>query len=575
MTIAAAIEEAVSACNSESHPAPLRVAVIGCGPKGLYCLESLSRELKEKCDEAHHPTVEVVIYEPADFPGAGTVYAPTQPHFLRMNFASRHVDAWTPDSRRHGPAPSLTEWLSQHHCENSDPDAFAPRALVGEYLYWCFQRVVESLKQFANVKRMQCKVEHVDRQDSAWLVKTQESSELFDEVLITVGHEGWRPARSARKNSPISRLEIDCPFPVTRRLSVDQIPPGSRVAIRGFALTWIDTTLALTEGRGGRFEQFGSSWKYEPSGLEPISIKPFSRTGRPMLPKPCTEKLDLPSDLDDVWRRGRKRIMQLPTGTAIDFAAQVWPILLDACAAALHLIQVDISEVEWSGRVAAWWEDWNSSRCSADSALRQLRGSYDVAVGNRMPNEPWALGDAWRCIYPALVSRVSHGGLADRSWKDFQAVSTEMERLAFGPPAENVGRMLTLIDRGLVSLDSLDVKSPTVPVDSHINAIVPSPTDVEDDSVLGGLRHQKIIRRHVRSGGIEVNDAARPMDTHGNPVAGLAIVGRATEGCVLGNDTLSRRMHHHPERWARQIVQAVQAQMKRGVTSGRLTSEHD
>jgi diaminopimelate decarboxylase len=62
---------------------PLRVAIIGLGPKGLYALERLvhlSRSLPEA-------SIQLVVYEPHPVPGAGPWYDPEQPDYLRMNFA--------------------------------------------------------------------------------------------------------------------------------------------------------------------------------------------------------------------------------------------------------------------------------------------------------------------------------------------------------------------------------------------------------------------------------------------------------------------------------------------------------
>ena len=76
-------------------------------------------------------------------------------------------------------------------------------------------------------------------------------------------------------------------FPVDGASSTPKVPPGSDVAIRGFALTMIDASLALTEGRGA--VRPGASLiclEYEQAADEVAGILPWSRTGRPMLAKP-------------------------------------------------------------------------------------------------------------------------------------------------------------------------------------------------------------------------------------------------------------------------------------------------
>ena len=58
--------------------------------------------------------------------------------------------------------------------------------------------------------------------------------------------------------------------------------------MRGFALTFIDAALALTEGRGGSFEPLDHPYRlrYVPGDGDAGVILPFTRTGRPMLAKP-------------------------------------------------------------------------------------------------------------------------------------------------------------------------------------------------------------------------------------------------------------------------------------------------
>ena len=75
----------------------LRVAIVGLGPKGLFALERL-------LDHAHRAgprtRLEVDLFEPHPAPGAGPVYDPGQPGYLRMNFAADDVDMWWPEPRR-------------------------------------------------------------------------------------------------------------------------------------------------------------------------------------------------------------------------------------------------------------------------------------------------------------------------------------------------------------------------------------------------------------------------------------------------------------------------------------------
>ena len=55
--------------------------------------------------------------------------------------------------------------------------------------------------------------------------------------------------------------------------------------------------------------------------------------------------------------------------------------------------------------------------------------------------------------------------------------------------------------------------------------------------------------------GLEVADDASCIDAGGNLTRGLSAIGRPTEDSVIGNDTLSRSLHPHAERWAQRVVE--------------------
>ena len=232
---------------------------MGLGPKGLFALERL-------LDHAGHGAgLEVDGYEPHPVPGAGPNYDPRQPQYLRMNFPARQVNMWWPGG---GAVPqaerrSFVEWAG------SMPDEYPARARVGRYLADGLGRILRSTPETATVNIHPRSVAAVERQPAGWLVEDR----VYDEVLIATGHEPGSV------------------YPVDVWLSPKRVPPGARVAARGFALTFIDAALALTEGRGGRFERLDHPFRlrYLPGGDDVGVIYPWSRTGRPMLPKPSVE----------------------------------------------------------------------------------------------------------------------------------------------------------------------------------------------------------------------------------------------------------------------------------------------
>jgi uncharacterized NAD(P)/FAD-binding protein YdhS len=118
---------------------PLRVAIIGLGPKGLFALESL-------LDHAHrtHPDamLDIDVFEPHPTPGAGPVYDPTQPDYLRMNLAADHLDMWGAESHAVPAAERLgfLDWRAALD-HDADADRYPPRGLVGSYLAEGFARM--------------------------------------------------------------------------------------------------------------------------------------------------------------------------------------------------------------------------------------------------------------------------------------------------------------------------------------------------------------------------------------------------------------------------------------------------
>ncbi|EAQ80543.1 hypothetical protein DSM3645_14395 [Blastopirellula marina DSM 3645] len=537
------------------------LAIVGCGPRGLYCLESFARVFAQ---QSLAVPVVITIFEPSRDPGAGNIYAVDQPHFLRMNYANERIDAWRDCQERPKSNLSLVEWLERHHPTLANPDGYSPRAVVGEYLHDCFLQVCDQISESFVVKICRQKVTNVERLESMWKVSTEQDSILVHDVVVTVGHEGWRAPASL---PPVdSKRFIKSVFPVDRQLSMACVPPGRRVAVRGFGLTWIDAALALTEGRGGHFVRQQGALCYKPSGAEPAAILPYSRTGRPMLAKPVKTRMTIPSQWDEIWKDGSRQISEVTR--PIDqgaFWEKIWKQILDSAAAAL---QVTSPNAETSATISQWFEWWRTSNFDSRLTLNLMQQSVDVALGRIPPNAPFALGEAWRQLYPALINCINHGGLCEEAWPAFRQIEVEMERLAFGPPAENVRRILALEKVGVVDLSfvsgatlasdaaSLRLVTPQnrSDVDLVINAVIPSPLETRSNGPIAAMFQRGILSRQNRHIGFDVDEKGGPTASTHSDAAGLTVFGRVTDGCILGNDTLSRQLHPEIENWAASIV---------------------
>jgi len=518
---------------------PFRIAVVGCGPRGLQCLEALSRHFTVSQLNSLH----ITIYEPTDTPGAGRVYDPMQSHILKMNLATQYLDFWCKDSdERTCRTESMIGWLSQHYPDLAMSDLYVPRAIVGEYLYDCFKTVWQHLKQHASVQWKQKTAQDLCQDSQSWIIDDGLSLERFDHVVVTTGHEGIRASRIS--NSVCEPFV----FPVETQLSRDRVKPKAKVFLRGFGLTAIDAILMLTEGRGGRFVEGPHVPIYVKSLEEPSRIEIYSRSGRPMLAKPTAKMKPIRLNFWQPYKSELSR--KLPEHGQLRFQQDIWSVVVEAAAGLLK----ESGQGLTAEQVHVWYESWSRCETNFATARRAMLQSYNVANGSRSKDIPFALGEAWRKLYPEIVALISHGGLTIESWHYFQTTQREMERIAFGPPAVNVGKLLALMHSGIVRYcnvplqNSLRIECDLY--DVRLNAVLAAPHEFQSRGLLSKLIAAGVVQTEKQTGAIRVDRAGGV-----GPVAcGLSVFGRATEGWVVGNDTLSRTLHQQIENWTETIT---------------------
>ncbi|WP_448329130.1 FAD/NAD(P)-binding protein [Sulfitobacter sp. M13] len=500
-----------------------QIAIVGCGPKGLYALDSLCEAARR---EPEHRFA-VHIFEPSAHPGAGPVYDPRQPEVLLMNFPAGLINAWT-DER----GPSFLEWAAGS-LPPVDAGNYVPRAHVGLYLFWSFERVVAQAPSNVRLIRHETRVGDVQRIANRWSISPAKIT--VDHVLITTGHQdGFRYGVADMRD------HIPSPFPIDRRLTQTAVPLASTVRCKGFALTFIDTMLALTEGRGGVFTVSAAGYNYASSGKEPRRIAPFSRSGRPMRSKVEAALFTQPQD-GVFWDDGRAELSQILRAPKATFTHHIWPAFLSFADQVLG---------NPSGTSNEFFAHRSKTTFTPDEIRQDLRIGYDIAMGRRAQDCAWALAEVWRRCYPQLINWISHRELGTYDGQNFRQIAAEMERLAFGPPAQNIGKLITLEQTGIVSFDHM---SSEAAADVTINATIPTSGGAELAAPLDGLLRAGHLSIGTM-GGIRVDKDAHALTRDGT-AKGLSIIGRATEGCVLGNDTLSRSLHDLPENWAAAVVQ--------------------
>ena len=75
----------------------------------------------------------------------------------------------------------------------------------------------------------------------------------------------------------------------------------------------------------------------------------------------------------------------------------------------------------------------------------ELRRSLAIEAGLAPPDWQWAVGYAWRALYPTIVEQLSGDEIGADRWPRFRRFGAKMERLAFGPPPLNAAKLLALI----------------------------------------------------------------------------------------------------------------------------------
>lgn len=552
-----------------SAEARLRVAIVGQGPKGTFALERL---LDRAAALGSGERVEVDLFEPHQVPGAGPVYDPGQPDYLRMNFPAGRIDMWwassetVPASRR----LSFTSWARKIG-EGVEDEGYPPRALVGRYLAEGHETIVRHAPAQIEVELHRARVEAIRRWGPRWELFAGGERREYDEVLIATGHEtSWVEGLEASFEHPTAL--IPAVFPVDERLSLEAVAPGSTVAVRGFGLSFIDAALALTEGRGGRFEQTGHPYRllYVAGRDDAARILPFSRTGLPMLPKPSAG-MGLPgAEMERIASQGRARIAGL--GPHFGFEDDLLGAIAATAVEVLTAAHGGVAERGWlrEARELLVGSSNGEERIGEVDPVEEIERGLAIGAGLRAPDVEWAVGHGWRLLYPALVERLGGEGLGEDDWPSFHGLARCMERLAFGPAPVNAAKLLALIDAGRVELSHLaggqlasaeghtwlESGNGAAEVDAVVDAVLPGPGAEE---MCGGLLGQLVRDGYARIAparrGLEVSPDGGCTGSDGALSRGLSAIGRPTEDSVIGNDTLDRTLHPQADRWAERVIE--------------------
>lgn len=283
------------------------IGIIGLGPAGLSVLQ----RLLSRAQYQQHQKIRIALFEPNP-PGTGG-HSPSQSHLLTLHSAAIQADLfpqseyfihhgcqlkedinsinglsffqWCRDQKiklnefnqvvvRNGQSLQREDCITARDVAKTD---CLPRYLVGEYLTYCYKRLMNAAPDNVECELFSFLVNDLELSGTsdhqAFIVVGDKTNIKLKSLVLTLGYTGKRrfDENKQRKNEIYTHYPLPC---------LDHIKAIETIAIEGMDLCALDVLSMLTQGRGGKikFSFDPLTAKYIPSGLEPRIIL-FSRSG--------------------------------------------------------------------------------------------------------------------------------------------------------------------------------------------------------------------------------------------------------------------------------------------------------
>ena len=419
---------------------PLRIAVIGVGPRGLSALE---RVISHARADVTGPPVELLLIEPGEL-GNG-MHQLKQPDYLLLNTIASQLTIFSDERMTPGApvttGPGFFEWCGT----TQGPvrfDEFLPRRLLGEYLQWAAGELQARAPQRLTVRHLRVPAESVvpgpgDDRTGAVVTLADGERHRVDLAIVTTGHGLPQPSRAAEDGV------IDLPYPLPEQ--VDAIPGGATVALLGTGLTAMDVIASLTVGRGGEFGPDG----YRPSGREPRIVL-ANRNGWLPCARPATTRERRAAPAAHLTADA---VAALRTGTAdgrLDFARDIEPLVLREALG--RMASATPAETDTVQRIlqpsAERFEDYRRyTGLLVERAEADLREAV-AGLGASAVKEGL---EVLRDHRDGLRAAVDPPGLTEESHGYFmKQYSALVNRSVIGPQKERIQELLQLIEAGVV-----------------------------------------------------------------------------------------------------------------------------
>ncbi|QNL51762.1 FAD/NAD(P)-binding protein [Olivibacter sp. SDN3] len=588
----------------ESSADRIHLAIVGGGPKGFYALQKLADSLRAETYLSRQ--IEIHWFNSDHNFGAARNFNTDQPEYLLINNCIGTIHCFS-KSNLHKEKPeqalSLVDWIAYHKTENKSVRSldFASRALVGHYLANTIMLFLTNLPTNIQVNMVVTTITQITENgrnyrigisDSRWLLPFN-----YQSVLLATGHSYYSENRDLQTFADHASdvHYISSIYPVQQ---LDRIKAGVKVGILGMGLTFVDTVLALTEGRGGRFEENERALTYMPSGEEPATLYPFSRSNLPMLPRGPANKQQR-YYLRFVTQEWADTLLQQCT-VGIDFPEAISPVLeKEAQHAYYRTLSKDFSSSDsFIDRQIAnipQTERFSLKKllfqpfCLIDqhaedqhtNVVSYLRHTLEEAEKGELESPLMAAAAVWREAIPIIGQLYREGKLTAESHELFdQKYYGAFCRTAFGPPMENVRKILCLAKAGYIRFrfdsppnvatdrthNMFTISSNRQKLDTKvlIDARMPRPNVVAHHAAL----YQNLVKEgfampmvngSYRPGCVQLTPHGQLVDSSGKATA-IFVYGTPTEGFTLDNDSLSPDRNDFATPWAQFATHLIKQQ---------------
>lgn len=478
----------------------MKVAIIGAGPRGLWAAEALMERARQR-----GAAIELTVYNDRPLPEASAPGA----------FGVSVPERWILNA----PKTIVNSQLGPLDPDDALPGDFPHRSAVGEHLEASWHALEEYVPPRCSVTHVVQRVDTVEPVSGGVIVQ----GARFDEALLCTGHAHDWPGSLAHQD--FGRLKVVAPAYPAEHLDV--VDADDTALVRGAALTFIDVV------------------KY----AEAKVFYPVTRSGRLM---------EVKAYLEGEANAAAEPHIALASQRILDCQGleQLLEILAQCAAEILRVAGGEGSEDDI--RAVLRGEDFGGD------PVAELRRSVAAARGERPLTPALAVALAFRATYDALIERVSFGGRETLGGEAFDAFTSTMERVGFGPPVESGEVLLKLIDEGRIRTDMLnrgdeDLRALANEIGATvvIDAVL-APPGVVEGTLVGDLVEAGVAKRFADTAALHVErDGTLVGQTH------IAAAGRMSEGLILGHDTLKRTEHEVIPRWAERVSAAAMADPER------------